>query len=426
VVAASRRLAIFPLLSLLAAVALPATAQPAPDESLPLAVRVEAATHVYSDVQTYFAHWAGVPDLDLDAEYRSYVAAIVANDSRKAFDLASMRFMAKLQNGHTGFFDPWLLKTFGQRLNFYARPIGAEWVVVRSHIDGLKVGDVIVRIDGEPFGAFYQRNKDYVSASSEAWRARSFLEYPFLFPPRFRLDLLDGRQVEVSRTGEFKFPGPDRDSDDVTLADGILTIRVPGFDDPHFEDQAVAALEANRSARAIIIDVRGNHGGATPLKLVEKLMGKPFEWWGEETPVHLGSAELDENRGVRHVLRTWGVKTTPDEKNPSNAPVFVLIDGGCFSACEDFAMLLKINHRGTLIGERSAGSSGQPYQGALASGMGYAIGAKRMTAPDGARFEGVGIEPDLEVASSRADLIAGRDPAMLRARSLAQNAKQPH
>ena len=60
-------------------------------------------------------------------------------------------------------------------------------------------------------------------------------------------------------------------------------------------------------------------------------------------------------------------------------------------------MPLKTSGRATVFGERTFGSSGQPYIVNFENGMGFRVSTKRMYLPDGSEFEGVGIKPDVEV-----------------------------
>ncbi len=76
-------------------------------------------------------------------------------------------------------------------------------------------------------------------------------------------------------------------------------------------------------------------------------------------------------------------------------------------------MPFKDNGRARLIGETTAGSTGQPYMLDLGNGMMAMIGSKREMFPDGSRFEGVGIKPDIEIAPS-----AGADAPLDAARKL--------
>jgi len=53
------------------------------------------------------------------------------------------------------------------------------------------------------------------------------------------------------------------------------------------------------------------------------------------------------------------------------------------------------------------------------------VSAVRHVFPDGSRFEGVGIAPDVLVETTPEDLKAGRDPVLARAIELAGTRSQP-
>ena len=109
------------------------------------------------------------------------------------------------------------------------------------------------------------------------------------------------------------------------------------------------------------------------------------------------------------------------EEKPDSAylgRLAILVDAGCHSACEDFAMPFKDNGRAALVGEPTAGSSGQPYFENLGDGMMLMVGMKREFFPDGSRFEGVGITPDVPVLPAAEDLRNGRDPELVTALEL--------
>lgn len=122
------------------------------------------ATQVYSAITTYFGHWRAVPELDLDKEFQSYLDQILVTDDRRDFDLASMELIAKLKNGHSGSRDNWLIDNYGQMLGFYACPIDKSWVVTRSSIANLKVGDVITRINQQSVEDFFLNVRRYLTS----------------------------------------------------------------------------------------------------------------------------------------------------------------------------------------------------------------------------------------------------------------------
>ena len=203
-------------------------------------------------------------------------------------------------------------------------------------------------------------------------------------------------------------------------ASDYLYIRIPSFEDPTYEDAAVAAVKAHLNAKAIIVDVRGNGGGSTPAKLQSVLMDRAYQGWSETTPVRMGVLELYQDVGLHPELRWSAPVMTPAEIH-YDGRVLILTDVRCFSACEDFVEPFKINHRATILGEHTAGSTGQPYSKNLGNGFSFRVGAKREYFPDGAEFEGIGVMPDMAVEPTPADLRAGRDPVLALAKSLIQS-----
>ncbi len=83
-----------------------------------------------------------------------------------------MEFIAGLRNGHSNFDDQWLRTEFGHPLGFSLKLIDGRWIVTDSRLATLAKGEAVVGIDGETFDDFFERQKRYVSASSESERVQ--------------------------------------------------------------------------------------------------------------------------------------------------------------------------------------------------------------------------------------------------------------
>lgn len=92
--------------------------------------------------------------------------------------------------------------------------------------------------------------------------------------------------------------------------------------------------------------------------------------------------------------------------------VAVLTGPGTFSAAEDFLVPLKFSKRALLIGEKTAGSTGNPIAVALPGGGTFRVVSKRDMFPDGKEFVGIGIIPDVEVKVTQQDIIGKNDPVL--------------
>lgn len=158
----------------------------------------------------------------------------------------------------------------------------------------------------------------------------------------------------------------------------------------------VRALEALGDTRGLIIDLRGNPGGAFRI-----------------ADVILQQLITRETTCYQFRLRDQTIeKRLRPSKYPYEKPVAVLMDVTSLSCSEHLAGCLQAIGRAAVIGDRSPG---------------YLLGAKWMTLPNGLRFmhsflqpvpadgrivEGHGIAPDLEIGLDQNDLLKGRDRQM--------------
>ena len=100
--------------------------------------------------------------------------------------------------------------------------------------------------------------------------------------------------------------------------------------------------------------------------------------------------------------------------------LIVLVDRVCSCGCEDFVMPLKVTKRAQLVGETTAGTFSLTNRTQFDNGMMLNVSSIRHTFPDGSRFEGVGITPDVEIEPTPQDLKAGRDIVLTRATEMAE------
>jgi carboxyl-terminal processing protease len=375
--------------------------------------RVYIASRVYSTIQSYFNVWEE-SDIDFDQSYRNYLQSIFRSDDRREFDLETMRFVALLHNGHTWFNDRWLQETYGAPLGFYTEPIEGKWLVTRSDLPQLQLGDVVAYIDGEPIEDFFQQNRQFLSDSNERSQRTDLFTATYLFPQQFALTLGNGRKVNIIRTPDVNRARPDEQVTGHWLESSRFAyMRIPSFRGGVAAESAdIALVRKFRDADGLIIDLRGNPGGVSSVELQVALMGRPFRSWRES------SGRFSSSRGNRAELIYGADQARPYRGIESGiyvGPLVILIDAGCASACEDFVMPFKDSHRATLIGETTFGSFSDTYFSTFDNGMMLNTATTRVVFPDGNPFEGVGISPDIAVAPTADDIRARNDVALKRA-----------
>jgi carboxyl-terminal processing protease len=396
-------------------------AQPA-NADLSLVERALVASKIYAAIQTYFAHGSGVPKLDLDVAYKSYLDQALGAKDRREFDLATLEFIAQLRNKHTQFDDQWLRRTHGQPLGFGVLLVEDKWVISRTRDSRLKPGDVVRAIDGVDVEEFVGAKQKYINESSERGARNLVFDFDrtYLFPRRFTLELEDGRKLKIDRRDPDKDSAPNsrlRASEGRWLSEGTVGyIKIPAFNDPSYERTAIGLVKEYRGARCLILDLRGNGGGTTPYELIGELMDREWRGWSTSTPLLIALALA---RGFPPAQQRTESRKSEPRAGAFTGRLVLLVDRFCCSACEDFVMPFKDNGRAILVGETTEGSSGQPYNLNLGNGMSLQVGAERHTFPDGSPFESVGITPTITIDRRLADIRDGVDPVLDKAIELA-------
>lgn len=144
------------------------------------------------------------------------------------------------------------------------------------------------------------------------------------------------------------------------------------------------------TADAIIIDLRNNGGGSE--------LGLYWSSYFLETDIILTSI-YERRTDIKTDFITVEVK---GKKRP-DVPVFILTSNSTFSAAEAFAYDLQSRKRATVIGETTGGGAHPIDFMRLPNGFGLIVPYAESIDPiTNTNWEGVGVIPDLEVASDQA------------------------
>ncbi len=87
----------------------------------------------------------------------------------------------------------------------------------------------------------------------------------------------------------------------------------------------------------------------------------------------------------------------------TDRPVAVLVGGITASAAESFLVMMKNDDRAVFIGERSAGTNGQPLIRSLPGGGNYAVCTQKCLMDNMVDYNNVGIQPDIECYNTLKD-----------------------
>jgi len=335
------------------------------------------------------------------------------------------KVLMDLGDSHTFFIPPG--RAARTEYGWQAQMIGDKCYVIAVKPDsdadkkGMTLGDQVVAVDG-------------VRLTRQNMWTFQYLYHALRPQPGMRLQLVkpDGSQQQVAvlakveqRKRMINLSGDDAGNDIfdllreeeneshlhrhryIELGDDLLIWKMPAFD---LEKGKVDELaDKIRKRKALILDLRGNGGGAEETLL--RLLGNLFD----------------------HDVKVGDLKARKDAKpivaksrgnNAFTGKLVVLIDSESGSASEVFARVVQLEKRGIVIGDVSSGAVMRARHFDHEVGVdvvvpyGVSITEADIVMADGKSLEHVGVTPDEIKLPKAADLAAQRDPVLAYAVSL--------
>lgn len=397
-------------------------------EKLPLEDRIAGLSQLWAEVKFNFAYFDNVR-FEWDKAYKEAITKVVAAENTFDYYQVLRELCFKLGDGHTNVYFPDEIANV-----VYAErpPVRTEYiegkVIVRSVRSaevaamGIHVGDELLEVDGEPVEKYAATSMgQFESCSTPQDHLVRLYDYFLLLGPTDKPAVLTFKDAKgnvktftVARTGYKDLVVPKGYEFEV-LGGSVARVVINDFEHPEYVAQLKADLKAHPEVKAVAFDMRMNGGGNSGIgaEMLTGFISKPIQMYPSEVRVY---SPLNRAWGApqTYVKRpAWSVDPSTDWQ--FRGPVCVLIGPRTFSAAEDFTSMFIGSKLGPVIGEPSAGSTGQPYFMWLPGGGSARICVKRDRLPDGRKFVGVGIQPDIVVKKTVADVRAGKDAVLDRA-----------
>ncbi|MBO4945528.1 MAG: hypothetical protein J6C91_09785 [Muribaculaceae bacterium] len=351
--------------------------------------------------------------------------AAEAGDDERVGELLQL-MAARLGDGHTF--------VYGYDRSKCHTPVSTVKIDGRVYVDdvqspvlaeqGVKRGMELLSVNGIPVIEYGRsRVMPLISSSTPQWSDyATFTGYNLLTAGKgdtLRMEFRKGKKrIEVDYVADGKFMRKQPQAISFSLLKGkIGLLRISNFMDADFREQFDRIYPAILDTKALLIDLRGNAGGNSGngdhiLRhlTTDSIMTDPwtspayipaYASWRMKQPVHKAEG---------------GTMLPYTDRAIYERPVMVLVDGGTFSAAEDFTAIFRGMGRGKVVGTRTAGSTGNGVGITLIPGVAYAnICSKHDTAPDGTEFVGIGIVPDIEATESYDSYFGNADSPVIRA-----------
>lgn len=373
------------------------------------------------DKDYYDATYHGV---NLDARYKEAQQKIAnAKTLSDAFGVIAW-MLDGLNDSHT-FFDP-PSRPYLVRDGWQARFVGDACMItaVKEGSDaaakGLKPGDQVLAIEGfrptrdtwwkldYAFHTLAPRSGMKLAVVSPGGQPREVTVMSIVQNLPKNYDLTSGDDIwELVRQSENE---EERYTVRSVEADGVLVWKLPVF---FLSDEQIDAfLRKTKNYKAVIIDLRGNPGGAEDN--LSRLLGGFVSH-----DVKVG------DRVERKSAKPFVAKSRGDHSY--SGKLIVLVDSGSASSSELFARVMQLEKRATVIGDRTAGavmearhipfSQDKAFGQFLPYSMSLTVADLKMT--DGNSLEHHGVVPDELLLPAPEELAAGADPQLARALQLA-------
>ncbi len=395
--------------------------------------RVEAFSRLWSTVQFNFANFDLVPDLRWDDVLPKYLPRVMRDQSNDEFVRLLQECVAQLKDGHTGIGAEWGTGSPSACPPLRVSRIEGKAVITQTAAtkeitaSGISVGDEITHVDGRGVQEVLENDiYPYICASTP--QSRNLTAYPAILTGRpeskvsITISTPEGKARKVSLTRKaigVRLLPADRHSVPVEyrdLGNGLAYVALNAFDSDRVVQMFKERFPQVRQAKGLLIDIRNNGGGNSAYgdDIISLLIEKPIPSSRWKTPQY------------RAAFRAWGrdepwyeggyKMIKPGTSDPFTGAVVVVIGPGTFSAAEDFVVPLHASGRATIVGQPSAGSTGEPLGFSFLDGkISGRVCTKRDQYPDGREFVGTGIVPDRQIEPTVKDVIARRDGVLDRA-----------
>lgn len=355
--------------------------------------------------------------IDVDARYKAYQERINKSETVGDAFRTVAAYLSGLNDSHTFFIPP--RRSYSADYGYRMQIIGEGCYIteVRPGSDAaerLHPGDQVVSLNG------------YAVGRKDIWQLEYYLRNIAPKPAtEFTLRAPSGEVRKVQVLTKFQQGKHLKDANDWDLTvefekeehllreryidqGDVMFWKMPAFEvDENAIDQMIGRA---RKHKKLILDLRGNPGG-----YVTALMRMVGSFFSYDVTI---DTQVMRKEQKPQVAKSRG-------KNIFTGDLVVLIDSNSASAAELFARVIQLEHRGTVVGDRSSGSVMEARMYPFHEGWdvivvyGASITMADLIMRDGKSLENVGVTPDVMVMPSAAELAEGQDPALARAARLA-------
>lgn len=424
-------------------------------DSISAADKVYGLSKFWQEVNYNFVYLDKVDRKAWDSSYKALITQVQQTTNDYDYYRLLLKFCALLKDGHTNIWYPGyinnmlLTKMFGEYW-FGLQNIDGKAIItatLKTKMNELPIGSEITEVNGIPTDQYLKDSVEpYISSSTDYvlkdWAVSNMLQG--LPGQQYKLKIKQplGKVIDLtvthSRTADTSFYPAFKQDSLLTVKwykNNIAYVSLNSFGDEKIDTLFDEQLPSLYKAKALIIDLRKNGGGSTNIGtyILQYLTNDSvmqhsryftrehlgaFKAWGKYVqPKDTINNEWNKKAWlVNHDQYYYDFDYSPDTFHLNTkrlvVPTAILVSHNTASAAEDFLISADNQKHMVKIGQRSFGSTGQPFMFDMPGGGGARVCTKKDTYPDGREFVGYGVKPDIEINATAKDFIDGKDPVL--------------
>ena len=368
------------------------------------------------NVIEYWFPYRDVMNEDWNAALAEFIPRLIGAKDQDDYRLAMIDLVARVHDTHANVWNALDARPprGGCRLPVALRPVGNRFVVVayadsaRGAAAGLRIGDVVLAIDGAPVDSLARVLAPHYGASNEPTLRRDIGRGLTRGPCgacRVSFDRGQGRRevtaVRDSSSSMNMRAGLTHDIAGPTfrkLADDVAYLKLSSV----VADSAASYVKNASGTRCLVIDIRNYPSEFVVFALGQHLVDRP-------TPF----AKFTRGDGANPGAFVWTDSMTIEPAAPHYAgKIVILVDETTQSSAEYTTMAFRSVPGSLVVGSTTAGADGNVSQVPLPGGIRGMISGIGVFYPDGRPTQRVGIVPDLVVHPTVEGIRAGRDEVL--------------
>ncbi|MGH7548894.1 MAG: S41 family peptidase [Gemmatimonadales bacterium] len=407
---------------------------PLAGQQLSATERAAAVATIWAEARYNFAYWDHV-QADWDSALAATLKLATEPQSDIRFYRRLRRFLALLGDGQAAVIPPANLRSRIARPPLLLESIERRpYILDYAENDEMRIARPerlaeIVAVQGLPAESWIRDSvlpEIAAATPADRWqRAVAWMlqgEKGTLLQLSLRLAGGGQRGISVTRSvslnDRWPLEPPELQID--SLPDGVVVVRIAALADEDVVRQFDRAFPDFIGVNGLVLDLRraGGRTGENGYQLLARLTNTPFPAVRWRTPAY--RAVFRARRLPDSAMYWYGpppaIVAPRVDRPPYDGPVAVLASSATTGAAEDLLVAFRNTGRGVIIGEPSGGSPGEPLEIQLPKNWTVTFSVTRHAFSNGEEFAGTGIRPEIPVSRTAADVLAGRDAVLERAR----------